>query len=512
MRTIHGSCLAIAILLLAADQPASAQVRQVQGGNALDANPMAGSGGYNTARPVSSGINSNLIVTGNVTGGRAFRGYSPIQDPTSLQIGVPSSALSNFVRDSVGLPSVQSGLSNYAPRPYFSPTQTAVTPGIVQNQALLPRQTTGTYQVSQYRPEMPVTPLASIRGPGPLTPELPNAAPGWQPTGTGMFRPDVVAVQPSQIGRNPLTEFPLTTPAEVSPGETSPSRQGELPPESPLSQLIRPRPTDREIPTGPQAQPQVGAVEPEVETVQSTLLADMQRYTQAIQAAVQPDDRQDQAMQAATRSPNEEMLLADPGLGEQGRARLRAEARQDQAARLVEARLAHPIRTLAGERRTPIDQLLGQAEQLMQQGEYYRASQVYNSLLTMTPDNALAWLGRANALLAAGEYRSAYLALEQGIGQYPDILRFDFDLPALVGRREVLDIRRAEIERTLVVNPDYRLRFLLGYLEYFSGLRNLGLQTLQQAAAAAPADSIVPQAHQVLASQTRQAPATQPAP
>jgi tetratricopeptide (TPR) repeat protein len=145
----------------------------------------------------------------------------------------------------------------------------------------------------------------------------------------------------------------------------------------------------------------------------------------------------------------------------------------------------------------------------MQQEKYYQASQVYGGIIATNPDNPLAWLGRANALLAAGDYVSAYIALEQGIQQFPRMLQFNFDLPALVGNREVLDVRRAEIERTLTANPDYQLRFLLGYLEYFSGLKDLGLKTLQQAADAAPQASVIHEAYRILVAQ--QSPASQPA-
>ncbi len=188
--------------------------------------------------------------------------------------------------------------------------------------------------------------------------------------------------------------------------------------------------------------------------------------------------------------------------------RMRTEQQREYASRLVAERMKTPIRSLAGQRQTQVDRLLARAEEQMHKAQYYRAAEIYGGVAATVPDNALAWLGRANALLAAGEYVQAYVALEQGIERFPQLLTYDLDLPSLVGNREILDIRRAEIEKTLAGTSDYRLGFLLGYLEYYSGQREAGLRTMQKAVQAMPAGSILPKAYQELVSQT---PASQPA-
>lgn len=78
---------AIAGLPLLAASTASAQYRVGSDGHALDANNRAGSGGLN--QPGNSGIdtqvNGNQIVTRNVTGGAAFRGFVPYTDPLAFR-------------------------------------------------------------------------------------------------------------------------------------------------------------------------------------------------------------------------------------------------------------------------------------------------------------------------------------------------------------------------------------------------------------------------------------------
>jgi hypothetical protein len=513
--------------------PAYAQVRQIQGGSVLDANPQVGSGGYNGVRPVASGINGNLIISGNVTGGRAFQGFSPIGNPSTLQTNVGSGTLSNFVRDSVGLPGVQGGLSPYTPRPYFDLPQTAITTGAVQAQSVLPRDVTGAFRAGQGQFQTPVATLSGTRSTNLYAGQLPYAAPGWTPAGIGMFNPDIVATTPGQISPNPLQPYTVTGPTAVSeatgrPSQTDaqanlpgmppaeltgqPDRFGRVAPPEPGSPDLEPAQATMaqlsglESPLPTQAEPSSGL--PTTGQTDSTLLTQMrQQYSEGqlgtgdkasqpqqpiTQKQMQPLDL---SVASASRRPSDETRLLQPGAGQDSERML---AQREQASQLVADRLRTPIRSMAGQRQTQVDRLLAQAEEQMRKGDYYKASATYSGVLTAAPDNALAWLGRANALLAAGEYVQAHVALSQGIEQFPQLLIFDFDLPALLGNKDIVDVRRAELEKMLATRPDHRMRFLLGYLEYYSGLQDIGLQTMQQAAKEAPADSIVPKAYEVL--------------
>ena len=128
------------------------QVHQIQQGNVLDANPQMGSGGLNTGVRQYNINAGNRIVSGNVTGGAAFRGFSPIRDPSSLFLGtssitgssnnlggLPSDRLNNFQRDTVSVADVQRGRTvATGVQPYYS------LQGTVTN--------TGTLMAGQNRP------------------------------------------------------------------------------------------------------------------------------------------------------------------------------------------------------------------------------------------------------------------------------------------------------------------------------------------------------------------------
>ena len=102
-----------------------AQYSTSQGGHLLDANPRIGSGGLNSPtnpnpRLLGPGFN-NLLITGNVTGGRSFQGDIGYRSPYEFQGGLGSTELSNFRRDSVGQADLSVDLNR--PRPYLSPSR-----------------------------------------------------------------------------------------------------------------------------------------------------------------------------------------------------------------------------------------------------------------------------------------------------------------------------------------------------------------------------------------------------
>jgi hypothetical protein len=142
--------------------------QQIQQGNVLDANSRVGSGGFNAPRPLRDFNAANRIMTGNVAGGMAFQGFSPIRDPNSLFLGntmgsgllnrgtnsgLPSNYLDNFRRDSFNLEDYRrAGTGWNGMTPYHSPWSTVLNTGaIVAGQNRL-----GTSQVQN-----PYQPLSS---------------------------------------------------------------------------------------------------------------------------------------------------------------------------------------------------------------------------------------------------------------------------------------------------------------------------------------------------------------
>ncbi len=180
------------------------------------------------------------------------------------------------------------------------------------------------------------------------------------------------------------------------------------------------------------------------------------------------------------------------GTSETGRdTRTATGARLDQAARWAQELLKAPMKSFVGRGDNAVNLHLAAAEAAMKSGDYYAAAGEFGLASSLAPNNPLPLLGRGNALAAAGDYMSAVLFITRGISRFPGIVAFDLDLPTLIGGQDVFDVRRADLEKQLARVDSYELRFLLGYLEYYSGLRDVGMKNLRAAAAKAPAGSVI---------------------
>ncbi|GJQ27061.1 MAG: hypothetical protein HBSAPP02_20930 [Phycisphaerae bacterium] len=157
-----------------------------------------------------------------------------------------------------------------------------------------------------------------------------------------------------------------------------------------------------------------------------------------------------------------------------------------------------PITTFAGHYENDLNRLIVEGETLMHKGEYYRAAGKFDLARVIDPRNPLPLLGRGHAWIAAGDYSSGLSSILAGIERFPQIAAFRLDLPALVGGRDVFDRRRADLAKKLEQREDYELRFLLGYLELYSGLSVEGLADIEKAAAQAPAESVIVRFHDML--------------
>ncbi|HEV7302258.1 MAG TPA: hypothetical protein VGN72_23165 [Tepidisphaeraceae bacterium] len=99
------SAAAIGAALAVSSSVAVAQYRVGSDGRLNDANNRIGSNGYNTGgpiiRPLNGGLGNN-VVTGNVTGGREFRGPVGYTDPGAFRGSTADETTDRFIRGSSG--------------------------------------------------------------------------------------------------------------------------------------------------------------------------------------------------------------------------------------------------------------------------------------------------------------------------------------------------------------------------------------------------------------------------
>ncbi len=109
------------------------------------------------------------------------------------------------------------------------------------------------------------------------------------------------------------------------------------------------------------------------------------------------------------------------------------------------------------------------AEDYLKQGKYYLAADSYTLASIYKPDDPLAYAGKSYALFAAGEYMSSALFLSRALEIFPDYVRFKVDIEAMVGDRDRLESRIADIQQWLEKSSAAELQFLLGYVYYQMG-------------------------------------------
>lgn len=104
---------------------AAGQVQQVQNGQQLDANPGVGRGGFNTAMPVSALVNSQLYITGQVSGLAGFRDRVGYVAPGQLDLVLPSATIDDFNRQGAGITDATRNRP-YLLQPYYDPSKTTM--------------------------------------------------------------------------------------------------------------------------------------------------------------------------------------------------------------------------------------------------------------------------------------------------------------------------------------------------------------------------------------------------
>ena len=511
-----------------------------QNGRLFDRNPQLGSGGYNAARPVSPLIMGNALTTGNMRGGMSFRGFSPINDPTAFRGSLGSTSLSAFRRDSVSAADTYGLYSGLGGTPYYDPSRTVATGSFLSGQYTQPAPQVGPLSgsanplltpggfgapldlrldtrvnVSRGSTEPGAAPVlgdlrSQIVGLRPAAPELSSSIFGPKTRGasrtqaeTGQYGVEIPFSQPLPIQlqrddwnamnwqRRDLEDVPGSRPPLGTPLEAVQSdRLRGFPIEPGQESLTQTTGEETALVPGPLN------VWPEQAAVQGYAGGESDagvspRYTSWVRdASILPGYDVFTDMQLALS------LAGDPGANwfEDMQAAIRKdpqlapllmEQADMQSREFVDSMLSSPIQTFHGRGESPKNNEVLKAESLMELGRYYEAVRRYDAAHRMDPLDPLPLLGKANALLGAGDYRSASLALVQGFERYPELTQFSFDLSALIGGREIIDIRRADLLQRLDDREDPRLRFLLGYLEYYAGdtqLKDSALENFEKAA------------------------------
>jgi tetratricopeptide (TPR) repeat protein len=157
----------------------------------------------------------------------------------------------------------------------------------------------------------------------------------------------------------------------------------------------------------------------------------------------------------------------------------------EEAAKLSSAQLSSEARRIMGPHKdiksfseARFNQYMQAAQTYLKQGKYYRAADSYALASIYKKDDAGAYAGRGHALFAAGEYMSSALFISRAIELSAAYAQGKNDLVTLLGDRDKLEGRIADVKEWLKRSDAGELQFLLGYVYYQIGKLNEAKQAI----------------------------------
>ena len=497
-RTIRVALAAGVFLFVAS---ARGQVVPTQDGRELDASPALGSR-YNYETPQAQ-INSQLYVTGQVSGLAYFHGSPGYNSGDQLQTNVPSSVQSDFNRRSMDLSQALGG-QTYLPSPYYSRGQTVLgvnsilagraAPGSNVPIATVPSATSLGQQLyvdamADYR-----TGEAS-RGARTMMPEVSRTLPGAQsPLVAGGAMPNVATILGTPVRLEPTPEtnaLPAGGLFGVSGGQQQADLARELYLQAHPEQIdAQKQPQQREgmitdkldaavlgaSPLGqgqpsPSAAPASPGQPAQQDANQPGALASLGGLIQKLPAT--PVRNQDVFMDMLVtlrrdREGRKERALVAAGLAQRAAAAPIQTVPDGGALVEDQGGRSMVLHGLAGESKDHFNLQMTLAGEHLRANQYYDAAYAYETASYQDKRNPLARIGRGLSLLGAGESLSASYEIERAVQMFPMLSKARIDLPAVMNAEVVRKQLDLLDERVKTASPEarQRLEFLATFLYY----------------------------------------------
>ena len=494
--------LLVAVLLVASD--AVGQVYQYRGkrgyGNALDASPMVGSGGYNSAAQVNDPYNlgqirTQLMTQNQTTGLSSFHGRLGYYAPGQLNLNLPSRQMDTFRQQSVGVQDVLRG-PTYTANPYFARSSSTLSPRAIavqeaSGQVVMPNlgRTPSAQQATQklyrsatqdYSPIMPAVPINALLGNALSTQKLPL---GEVTVGSQ----DMSQAQGAQAAAR--AERGLFALPHLQDRTRLAHEIGQYDEDQPVdSNVIQPIGQAAELKLKSQRISPIGTAQDKTRLVGQGLQAGAKKDknaassalpTAAIHKSYLPDKNQDafvdmlvglrqkNQLSTATATATAEGQ-AKPGASQTalpgkpiGPTQQRPPADQpgttsvNQPAALPADQPAKPVvqdgivgftsdnrvilRSLAGEGSDLFNRYMSLAKKELDAGRFYEAAQYYDLAAGARPTNPLAPLGMCLAKFAAEEWYASAESLRQAVELFPPLMETKLDLTKLMPLKNLND-------------------------------------------------------------------------
>lgn len=115
------------------------------------------------------------------------------------------------------------------------------------------------------------------------------------------------------------------------------------------------------------------------------------------------------------------------------------------------------------------DRYYNTAQDQLRRGNYFEAADSFTLACVYEPENSICYAGQGYALFAAGQFVSSALHIIRAIELNPEYIQTNIDLMLIIGNRDVVLSRTAELEQLLRKAPASGLQILLSYIYFRTG-------------------------------------------
>lgn len=176
----------------------------------------------------------------------------------------------------------------------------------------------------------------------------------------------------------------------------------------------------------------------------------------------------------------EEIAVADEALVERNRAAIQSEALDEFGHKQAGgAEAPNGMSPEAQARAQEIGEALGQGDRAFEEGRYDEARDKYVRAVVLAGEDSSVRIALGLAEFALGSYGDSSSAIRRGVARSPSLASSSFELRAVYGKQEDFEAHRRVLEDHVAANPDdVEAKFLLGFVNFYSGNREEGKQQL----------------------------------
>lgn len=452
----------------------------------------------------------NDIVTGNVGGGKHFRGVVPYGSAYEFQGVQGSSNLNDFYRRAASVP--QGGTQDYQPQTqrYYLPS-TGVTsvegPGGTSG-LNMPRIETNPAS-SQINLAEPTLKKVELQQFGRVNQNLTNTRPldrdlGEVKSGLEKYLQNIKTPAEDGTETTGLTEAlqdakakttffePLTAkPVTTIIGEPKPE------PKEPSTKFQSrfEKPSEEETLTLTKEQPKQDMYSAMLEKIKKQFdegieakrLEKLQLTEEEKLAAI---EKQKQRQEQINKILNQRDAARNARMQEENKTEQEL-AQQEQEAAQEEIELPDTIKSFAVPDKDMFSVYMNQAEKFMKDGMFYKAADAYALASAYQNMNPLPYMGRSIALFAAGEYMSSSYYLNMSLRIFEEIALFKVSIKDFIGNEDIYNKRLNELMEIQIQSGSPEMRFLMAYIYYVDNQPGKALDAINDASTKLADDAAV---------------------